>query len=153
MTTIAYDGKTLAVDSRISSLSSISSDNYMKLFKLESIDYFGDQLLYIALSGNVSDMHKFTQQIKHKGTIFTGDKKKVELWGIILGQEFNYYLDPGLKLVAMPKKEHLAEGSGRDFALSAMSLGLDAVAAVKHAMKFDAATGGKVESVFIGGKK
>lgn len=147
MTSIAWDGKTLAVDSRITQESFITSDKAEKLHLLEGVTYNGDELLCVALGGDSADADAYLEYLK-------SDKFPCEVKhyvsGIIIGQKYAYIVDGSKShLIRLPKDELLGEGSGGMIVLSAMKLGLSAVEAVQHAMLLDAATGGEVRSVTL----
>ncbi len=146
MTSIAFDGKVLASDSRMTVDSIISSDNIQKLFPLDNIPYFNDELLYCGLSGDICDWQKYLHLLNQPK--FYEIDLKCDVRGIVVGIKHAYYIERNtLFLVKCNRNEKMAEGSGRDFALSCMSLGSDAADAIKHAKKFDSATGGRIQSV------
>jgi len=146
MTTIAWDGKTLAADSRITDESIIGSDNVDKLYKIHDIPYFGDILLYCGLSGVAADDQKYVAFI-HEDK-FYDNELEFSLGGIVIGIKYAYHIEQDNPyLVRFPRNEKMADGSGAPYARSAMHFRLTAIQAINHAKKFDSATGGKVKSV------
>lgn len=145
MTTIAWDGKTLAADGRTTSETIISCDKSVKLFKLLDIPYYGDILLYAGLCGAAAEQQRYIHFLHIEN--FFEDEIEVELGGIIVGRDYVYAVEGGPQLCRFPRCTKMAAGSGAHFAMSAMNLGKSAVQAVKHAMKFDAATGGRIQCV------
>lgn len=145
MTTIAWDGKTLAADGRTTIDTIICCDKSIKLFKLHDIPYYGDILLYAGLCGAAADEQKYIHFLHIEN--FVDDEIQLEVGGIIVGRDNVYTIEGGPLLCKFPRCTKMADGSGAHFAMSAMSMGKTAVQAVKHAMKFDAATGGKIQCV------
>ena len=145
MTVIAFDGKTLASDSRSSCGSHIVSDRYQKIYTLPSIAYINDILLAIGVAGALADVDKVLYYLG--GSEFPSNDVEYDVHAIIVGRAYTYMLEPDSGyLLRYNKKDRLAVGSGGLFANSAMLLGLGAKAAVKHAIKLDAGCGGRVQS-------
>lgn len=148
MTIICWDGSILACDSRMTQDTTITSNNVNKLFKLkEPRPYLDDFILCYALSGIVIDfelIHKM--MISDEGfPIYTHTNH--ECSGILVGKKQVYLLEQRKGVfIALNKSNKLADGSGAYFGLSAMTLGLNAIQAVKHAIKHDTACGGRVRS-------
>lgn len=66
--------------------------------------------------------------------------------GIIIGENFAYAIEKEEGyLIKYDRSCKLVCGSGGNFALSAMRLRLNAVSAVKHAIKLDVYSGGKIQ--------
>lgn len=150
MTTIAYDGKILAVDSRITSDSYITTDSFNKIYKLTESQYYNDILLYVALSGEVSQFKAYANILETPYFYDLEDSHDItdRIAGIVIGKYSIYTIEKGtLSLAEFSKNTKLSEGSGAKFALSAMALGLNAIDAVKHAIKFDVFSGGKVNYI------
>lgn len=143
MTVIAWDGKTLAADGRITLDGDITSDTFNKIHKLTGMEYLGDELLVIGFSGAVVDLLKLIEYLKTE--VYLTSEIEHSIHAIVVGRKYLYETnhDSGF-MIRYPKKDKLATGSGRPFAQSALSLGLDAKAAVQHAMKHNVFCGGKV---------
>jgi ATP-dependent protease HslVU (ClpYQ) peptidase subunit len=142
MTIVCWDGETLASDSRICSGTTIVDDRHKKIFKISG-EYEGDSLLAIGLSGVVSQWGYVIQQLK-SGEPFDQDH---EVSAIVIGKLYSYNVEAGQRFLGQySKKIQLVVGSGQDFALSAMRLGLNAEQAVKHTIKHDASCGGRLQT-------
>lgn len=146
MTVLAWDGKTLAADSRVSSRSDIITDNAQKIYKINNIGYAGDTLLAIAMSGALADFDKVVSFIH--SSEFPGGEIDHRLNGIVVGVNYVYMLEQGTGyLVRYDRKLKVAEGSGEAYARSAMSLGMNAKDAIKHAIKHNSGCGGKIRCI------
>lgn len=139
MTTIAWDGKTLAVDSQVTKGETITSINTKKLF----LDV--GPFKAVAFTGTNQDIKSVLDWIE------SGDKNQLKFdeFFIILA------IDHKGKCQRMNKAEIgeftleggvVTEGCGGDIALGAMDAGATAVEAVKIACKRDIYTGGRVRS-------
>lgn len=148
MTVIAWDGKTLAADSRVTVHSAIVDDNMQKLYRLhKEIMYGGDKLLAVGWSGDAADVDRVLCYLYSEE--FPSDMEvKHGIGALVIGKKYAYILEPGQSfLIRYRRNTKLAEGCGAPFAMSAMKLGLNAVQAVKHAIKLDSACGGKIRSI------
>ena len=141
MTTIAYSHKArqIAVDGRITSDSLIESDRYEK-WRL-----VGDEVWFF--SGTVSDIERFIAY--HKGELIGAPDFQVCCSAFSVKDGACFQL--GLTAAGEPWKfsvsyDH-AIGSGRDFAITAMDLGMSAKNSVALASTRDTGTGGVI-SVF-----
>lgn len=157
MTSIAFDGKTLATDSRCCSGNIIISDNKQKLILVKGTNkenkctkIYGERVLAFALCGDATvasgfiynfingTMDKFIKPINDEDSGFTGV--------FITNKSIYTNCHGDLNFCSYPL-QLFGEGSGLPFIMSALELGLDAIEAVKHAIKFDAGSGGEVQSV------
>lgn len=136
MTTVAYDGTSVSVDSQITNGNTKQRTN--KVIRLK-----GGALLFPA--GKLNDA--FTVKRWWDRTGGEGDPPAVtEGFGAILihkGQA--YMLADGAELLPIREK-FCAIGSGRDFALACMDLGLSAEQGVKMACKYDAYSSGPIRT-------
>jgi len=150
MTVIVYDGKTLAADSRITCGGNITTDSYNKIHVLRgSIDYLGDELLAIGVSGTASDVLKLIEHLQSSD--YPVKKIDHEIHALIVGKKYIYELYPhDSHLIRYNKKTKLAIGSGGTIANSVMMLGLDASQAVKHAISMNVYCGGRVRTWSMG---
>ena len=131
MTTIAYDGKTLAADSRMTSGNMVFSNSAEKIFELKDgslLALCGDFSLY----GEVIDWFN--------GGDMPVVKEGEEIGGIHVfpdgvAEEF------GRNLRLMPAKAPWAGGSGEPYAMTALMLGCSAAEAVKVACQLDTRSG------------
>lgn len=135
MTTIAYnhDTKTIAWDSRATSGNVIASDSDQKMIEVNGVKFW--------LAGSVADERLLIDmyfgeksEVIPEANAFAWDGENLFLVGVN---------DEAL-LWRQPLRYDKALGSGGDFALSAMRLGLSAKEAVEHAKKLDCYTGGEV---------
>lgn len=141
MTTVAWDGKTLAADKRACSNS--LSRTVTKIRRVGPLLFAGSGdfdfiLAMLAWVEGGRDPEKFPTHQRDKDD-----------WQTVLvieadGRPSIYNRTPH---PIRYEDEHIAIGSGRDFALAAMHLGCDAVTAVKVAAALDTGTGNGVDSL------
>lgn len=140
MTVIAWDGKTLAADK--------AATNSGYLSTVTKIHRVGDGL--VALAGNEAAVmaglawlngarnpHEYPESMKTTDSI---------MWEIRKGEFLRYAEGP---YPARVEDGFLATGSGRDFALAAMHLGLDARSAVELACKLDINCGNGIDTLTL----
>jgi len=133
MTTIAYDGRYIAVDSRISSKGHVATDECKKF------DEFDEWVLF--WSGAIHQKDLYMNIFIAKGEFI--DKPEVWLMAYNKKTKFVYQVYVEDKKFLMDKIEWIdGQGSGSCYAIGAMDAGKSAVDAVKIAMKRDCATGG-----------
>lgn len=146
MTTLCWDGKTLACDSRVTAGTRIISNSYKKLFRLNSVEYRDDILYAAGLCGSLSDFVKILDFLE-MGALPDEDFTH-EAGILIVGSKRVYRIEEGTSyLIPYDYATQLASGSGASYAFSAMKLGLNAKDAVKHAINIDSASGGKVQII------
>jgi len=141
MTTIAWDGKTLAVDSRA------TSDGYVMTDKCKKLYTGVGQYVAAAMCGDEAEAVDMMDWLR------TGGKAPECKEGVIIvavmedgtAHKFTGGIETPIK-VQVP----YADGSGWIVALASMDAGLNAVEAVKAARKRDIYTGGPVKSFKIG---
>jgi hypothetical protein len=134
LTTVAWDGKKLAVDSRVMG-SCIRSEAGVKLFHVEE--------LWIAGSGNYEDVLLAVKWYRDG----CPDIKPT------LGDDFAMLIKRGERVYRVEKRlmeweviaPFVAAGSGVELALGAMAMGASAIEAVKIASRFDAGTNDVVQ--------
>ncbi len=126
MTTICWDGKSLAADRQ----HSIFRGDAPKIYRLDNGELFGS-------CGQTQDLHAVKYWLNNGG-----DKPKVEdgFHGIIIGVNEFHTLENKLVPVRQFSK-FFAIGSGRDYAMAAMHLGKSAFEAIAVAAYFDVDTG------------
>ncbi len=150
MTTLAWDGKVLAADGRMTEGNIITTDSAQKLYKLHKVTYFYDELYYFAMAGRVSHIEQLLDALHSKNFHEMEEDEGLQIAGIIIGRDYGYYLEwESFSLVRVDRRTPMVGGSGGPYAASAMKFGLDARAAVKHSMRFDSATGGRIKTVRI----
>ena len=134
MTTIAWDGESLAADKNIYSDNSLCGKE-KKIFKSGKD--------WITGTGNVEDIQAFMEWYKH------GEKKpKItdDFQGVVLREDGRIFEYEG-GLYAVEIKTPTAWGSGWEFALASMDHGCNAKEAIKYATKRNVFTGGGVQVV------
>lgn len=145
MTTIAYKDGVIAWDSRVTANNLIVDDDYDKHIVIADTHFFVAGATefsedfcnaYAARSPTVKDMEVSAIVVEANGKLF---KSSVEE----SGGQFRIWRAP------IPQGRLSALGSGHDFALAYMDMGLSAEEAVRRVMKFDAATGGEVRTFRI----
>lgn len=136
MTTIAWDGKTLAADTQ----SGLFKSQVNKLYRLSNDDLLG-------MSGHLSFGHAAISWLNKVGEkpIPTTDTR---FHAILIKAESGelYTLEDNLIPFRYFNK-FFAVGSGRDFAVAAMHLGCSAVEAVAIAHIYDSDTGPNIETL------
>lgn len=132
MTTIAYDGKTLAADTLASNG---IKWRFRKLYRLPDGSLFG-------AAGSCQEILAVLAWLRRGEK--PSDLQNFE--GLIVSQAGVSAL--GMRLMREPVVErYYAVGSGAHFAIAAMACGRSAVQAVRIAARFDPGTGGRVESM------
>jgi 20S proteasome alpha/beta subunit len=144
LTTIAWDGRTLAADTR--GINGGIARSVSKLFECGDYVFAGCGIL-----SEVLETAKWLRTVNMPGTLERPTYEECDILGIAVERETGkaYFVAgkrPILEIIAEPFS---AAGSGRDFALAAMALGQSAEEAVRLAMRFDLATGGEVESIEV----
>ena len=136
MTTIAFDGQRLAVDSRVVNDTMICYERAKKLWFIRGrwIAFCGSiESMMIAVQWFKAGMPKEKPQVSKNFGALAWDMRRRPV----------FYEDG---LVAIPEgRELLAYGSGAHFALGAMAAGATAVEAVKIAARFDPNTNSRVQ--------
>lgn len=145
MTTIAYKDGIIAWDSRMTASNLIVDDDYDKHIVIADIHFFCSGATefvedfcnaYAARSATVRDMDVGAIVFEPNGKLFKSAVEEKH------GQ-FRIWRAP------IPLGRISALGSGHDFVLAFMDMGLSAEEAVQRTMKFDAATGGRVHTFQI----
>jgi 20S proteasome alpha/beta subunit len=138
LTTIAWDGKSLAVDSRTTCGGNVMTDNTVKLHK--NVGRF----LAVAFSGDHAPMSDFLEWIKGGEK---GDAPKGDVNIVAIGKNKKAYAlwrEQSSKFINIDAP--YTDGTGHQIAQGAMDAGATAVEAVKISIKRDVYTGGKVRS-------
>lgn len=135
MTTIAYDGKTLATDS-LTTAGDTAFGSSKKIHKLKDG--------WVALCGDVSWELDVIAWLNGGPTPVLGENDNVG--GLVIrkkGEVFEFGRNLRLFHACVP----WAGGSGESFALAALSLGYNAEQAVELACKLDIRSGGAIQKV------
>ncbi len=140
MTSIAWDGKTLAADGRCTSGSRIMQDNRAKILVDVHSEVRGSTVIAYALAGAADMTHRVGKWIE-EGCPVTEDFKDCEFECIIITEDkaFTYSAEAN-DIFELQSSEAL--GSGYYYALSALKLRKNAVQAVKFAATIDIFSGG-----------
>lgn len=156
MTTVAFDGKTLASDSKATQQNITMIGPATKIFwpgEGEYWDVMGVKIVAFGMAGDY-DMLPFLKEVLSEGlthrTVF--DYDDVNFASILIDENGNAWMyaihrtQDGRKntTVFTPSQGPCAVGSGQIVANAVMSIGKSAEAAVKAACKLDIYTGGDV---------
>ena len=144
MTTIAWDGKTLAVDSMVTSGSTVTSTTEKKLF----LDI--GRFKAIAVTGTIVQLLPLIEWIKNGEN---GDCPKMDDTDSVMGvtEDGNILTFwHGYSKTGQQSDGCVSGGNGWEIAMGAMDAGADAVRAVEIACERNVYTGGKVRSYTVG---
>ena len=138
MTTIAYDGKTMAAD-RLRTCNGVRIGNYKKIEKLRDGRIFG-------FCGEVKYRKMVLDHLKHQSL---DPLPEGDYCALVVRKDGSVYTLEGgsYELDATPP---IAMGSGGDFAMAAMACGKDAKGAIEIAIRFDTLSGGEIDEVTHG---
>jgi len=133
VTTIAFDGRYIAIDSRVCGGSYIYSDSYNKTVDRGGYVFFmaGENWQHDDFIESFLAKEKMSSQCKTFAYAFNRASKEV----------FTVEYDKG-EFKATKLCWHDAEGSGAAYAVAAMDCGLSAVDAIRAASKRNTQTGG-----------
>lgn len=135
MTTIAYDGRYIACDSRESMGHIILSDKVEKFVATPEAVYFG-----AGVPCDIERLIEVSEQVTHdyflEAVILVAEKDGV--FTVSQSEDGGVYKNSASHL------DSYAIGSGAEFAMSAIDFGMNAKEAVEYAMTRDIYTGGEV---------
>jgi hypothetical protein len=160
MTTIAWDGKSLAADSRATEADgSARTDRFVKLYRVQcKVDPIRGEVL-MAAAGCEFAGELFRQWLERGGNpdlVERGVRDDDEVGSpidVLLVHASGAYTANHLCCFIKVRDQRWAHGTGRQGALCLMARGDDAAAAVRGVRKFDNATGGRVVSMTLKGPK
>lgn len=139
MTTIVWDGQILATDSML------YSDDYgihqapvQKIFKIKCLS-ISSNTVWFAGAGDYQEILNYVNNEDHNKELHE------ECEGIMITKNAEAYYVSGKNITKFDGQ--MAIGNGAQFALGALSAGLDAKEAVKVAIKHDILSGGKTQSI------
>ena len=145
MTTIVWDGKTLAADGRMTSGNQVMQDDRQKIFIDTVSKLRGATVIRYALAGSADMTNRIGEWIK-EGCPHTVEGVPVS-WGeayfeviIITTESVFQYCAESNDLIEIFHK--VSMGSGGEFAQTAVHMGKDAKASVKIAAEMDLFSGG-----------
>lgn len=133
MTTIAYDGRYIAIDSRITCGSWISTDEFDKTFENDDWVTFW--------SGDLDRKEEFTLAFLNNGKVNEPSKSSLMAFNKKTGKLYDVFSQDCV-ILRTPITFNDSRGSGSSHAITAMDFGADAVGAIRAAMKRDNCTGG-----------
>lgn len=147
MTSIAYDGYDLAADGRITCGNLIKTETANKIVDMSDYNFRGDKCTYFVGSGSCEELAIL------RNTIYTPEcystlHNPLENIEAYLFTEGGIYHHEG-RVWVIEDSPQFGAGSGKDYVLSALLLGLNAKNAIKHACKLDKGSGGKIQIVSI----
>lgn len=143
MTTIAWDGRTLAADKRATNSGLVRT--VTKLFRANGF--------MVAVCGDLSHGLEMVEWISRGADPATlPAQQRSENWSSIVTIDnsgvVRLYEQGAIPFVV--EDQHFACGSGRDYAMAAMHLGCDAARAVGVATVFQCDTGNGVDTMTLG---
>lgn len=143
MTTIVWDGKTLAADKQLTDNGIALSTTKIHKFKkhlLFAAGTYTDVQTLLEWWKNGADPKEYpsSQSIKENLVVFQIIKPDKTLW-CVDGQPYPYQIE----------NDRYAVGSGRNYALGAMSMGADAVKAVEVACEWDLNSGCGIDTLTL----
>lgn len=159
MTTIVWDGKTLASDSQMTNGNLIALSNFQKIYipdpEKEYWEANGKRVVAFGIAGDAKAVDYIKHEL-HQGITF---RTQVEceddlMFTAILVTEdhlaYSWVVDTNKEKrntwsELIPHSGPIAKGSGGRFALAIVSIGKDAKAAVKATIKLDAYSGGDIQ--------
>lgn len=142
MTVIAWDGTTLAADKR--SVSSGLASTVTKILKINGS--------LIGASGDFDECKKLEKWFKSGDLSEEAYPKglKGDTTLLVISPTGQIRLHRDSYLFMTFEDSYCAIGCGRDYALSALSLGMTAAEAVAHACKFDVYCGNGIDTLTLG---
>lgn len=154
MTTVAWDGSTLATDSRATEDDESAKSNCIKMWRIQSKVAPVKGEILLAGAGNEFAMDLFRQWVENGGEPnlhsrgVTGGEDGEEFDAFIVHKSGTYNAN---RLCCLIKnlEPQWAHGTGRQAALAAMKCGKSAVEAVRTAAQIDPFTGGKIVSMTL----
>jgi ATP-dependent protease HslVU (ClpYQ) peptidase subunit len=141
MTTIVWDGKTLAADGRATAGNRIADERVSKIRVLPGAVVRGSPVICYALAG-AADMYDIVGTWIQEGCPVTEDLEDKEFATIIITEDNAYVYGSESNDIYPVGDCTETLGSGSEYALSALALKMNAVKAVKHAAKIDMFSGG-----------
>lgn len=160
MTSIAWDGRTLAADSRATEEDgSARTDRFVKLYRVQSKvpPILGEVLMAAAGCEFAGEMFRLWLErggdcdLHAKGVDY--DEEGTSPIDVLLVHASGAFTANHLGCLIRIHDPFWAHGTGRQGALVAMRLGKDAVEAVRAVREFDSNTGGRVVAMQLKGPK
>lgn len=152
MTTIAWDGCTLAADSQATNSDAVSSLSEQKIFTPSNAEWLinGERIIAIGITGDCGTEEQLFSLLPGNLTYKTEFTTEVDFSAIAItgtGRAWVIAKDEGKTHASIwLRKESLAIGSGHMIAKAAMKCGKNAIEAVRIAIEMDVYSGGMVQS-------
>jgi hypothetical protein len=147
MTTLAWDGKVLAADGRVTVQGALCTDSKPKIIMLNDVELRGSEVICFAYAGDSSVVKLLEEWIKEE---CPADHLPMGLmYGcLIITRDAAYHAcTDQADLYELSEDEPGFEGSGAEFAHAALVMGQNAKDAVKTACKIDVCSGGRISYV------
>lgn len=143
MTTIAWDGTTLAADSRVVEGYVLVSDNYNKLrsFKYKNKKYLA------GIAGTMAQGEKFFAWIEQNGFDLNDPPRLEEMDAVIVSKEGVWCYEGSSQGYISLKDEKVSIGSGSYIALAGMRAGLSAEESILLASEVDLGTNNNIRTL------
>jgi len=153
MTTIAFDGKTIASDSQSSMDGIVVSRQEQKVFTGEDWTVNGRHVIAAGMSGDCG-VEEEVFNVMSVGLDFMSDfSPQIEFYALlVVGENESYFVmkpRESTRASVMLQRGMFAIGSGDVIAITAMHLGKTAAEAVQIAIELDTRSGGDVVTVGI----
>lgn len=148
MTTIAWDGKVLAADGRVSgSDCSLLQDDRVKIYMSpkKNCKVRGSKLVCFAIAGDPTVKRMLESWIAEDCPLVE-DFDDMD-FGVLIITEDSAFTYASEMVDLYEEQTAMAIGSGRPYAFSAMKLGKSAVMAVRHATTIDLYSGGVIRYI------
>jgi ATP-dependent protease HslVU (ClpYQ) peptidase subunit len=151
MTTIVWDGSTLAADGRTTAGNIVLTNTQGKIYMDEISKVRGSTVICYAIAGH-ADMENIIKLWLADGCPVTNDMEDANFEVLIITDDAAYmYSDANNDLYDVT--HNYCSGSGADFAYSALAFKANACKAVKHACTLDIYSGGEGSFVNCRSKK
>lgn len=150
MTTIAFDGRYLAADGRMTCGNIINGSKTKKLFPLTATLHGVQQEIVFFGAGGFATINSVVEWLKQGNDPYSFDPDQVRPVCEQGEVDFGYITQDGqvhtMEFELMPYDGEVpwSGGSGFPFAIMAMRMGMNAVQATYEAMKHDSGSGGTV---------
>jgi ATP-dependent protease HslVU (ClpYQ) peptidase subunit len=140
MTTLVWDGKTLAADGRMTSSNRVMQDDKLKIFVPEGLTVRGDEVIAFAHAGDADMTYRLLTWMAD-GHPHDVDWKEADFGMIVITRNSAYvYASESNDFLEI--ETPVSMGSGSNFADVALHMGKDARASVKLAAEMDIFSGG-----------
>lgn len=159
MTTIVWDGKTLASDSQCTNGNLIALSDFKKIYtpdpEKEYWEANGKRIVAFALAGDAKAVDYIKHEL-HQGITFRTQvevEDDLRFMAILITEDhlaYDWTVDTNKEKrntwsELIPHSGPIAKGSGGRFALAIVSIGKDAKTAVKATTKLDVYSGGSIQ--------